>query len=86
MPFTAQEKIELKKKELERLQAEIDAAPGIMRKCHYRKCEKEFKTDDKRMFYCTREHYRLENNARTEERNEVNRQRKLLEHKEKKGV
>lgn len=78
MPLSAKDKLDMAKQELARIQAEIAAMPGTEKLCKYRECGKKFKTDDQRIGYCCREHYRLENAARTKDKNEAARQAKLV--------
>jgi hypothetical protein len=54
---------------LAKIQAEINALPKIDKRCRYRLCRKEFQTDDGRVEYCCGAHYKMENKARTLDKN-----------------
>jgi hypothetical protein len=80
------EELDMLKQELQKLQNEISSIPTWKKICKYRECKQEFETDDMRIEYCKREHYQLENLARTREKNMVKRKTQVVDAGEIKGV
>ncbi len=76
MTDTKSDKVKLQE-ELIKIQQEINQILKDCEKriCHYRLCGKEFPCDDKRKWYCSREHYRLENIERTRDKNKLRKEK-----------